>query len=122
VEHRNVVNFFAAMDERLGTEPGTWLAVTSLSFDISVLQLLWTLARVYKVVLYADENQAPSTPLDCRTCTGAMHFGLFYFSADQDENRDDHALPSHAALCVYCCSRTTKHASHHSAASSATVR
>jgi non-ribosomal peptide synthetase component F len=45
VEHRNVVNFFAAMDERLGTEPGTWLAVTSLSFDISVLELLWTLAR-----------------------------------------------------------------------------
>src|SRR5262249_21580380 len=40
VRHRNVANFFAGMDRVLGAEPGTWLAVTSLSFDISVLELL----------------------------------------------------------------------------------
>ena len=45
VEHRNVVNFFAAMDDCLGTRQGVWLAVTSLSFDISVLELLWTVSR-----------------------------------------------------------------------------
>ncbi|MCA9625268.1 MAG: AMP-binding protein, partial [Myxococcales bacterium] len=49
VEHRNAVSFFAGMDDSLGqsadTEPGVWLAVTSLSFDISVLELFWTLAR-----------------------------------------------------------------------------
>lgn len=39
VRHRNVVNFFAGMDQALGTEPGVWLAVTSISFDISVLEL-----------------------------------------------------------------------------------
>ncbi len=43
VEHRNVVNFFTGMDQRIGREPGTWLAVTSISFDISVLELFWTL-------------------------------------------------------------------------------
>src|SRR2546425_2412401 len=38
VEHRNVMNFFAAMDACVDHDPpGTWLAVTSLSFDISVL-------------------------------------------------------------------------------------
>jgi natural product biosynthesis luciferase-like monooxygenase protein len=89
VEHRNVVNFFAAMDERLGTEPGTWLAVTSLSFDISVLELLWTLARGYKVVLYADENRAAADSAGLSNMHRGMHFGLFYFSADEDENRDD---------------------------------
>ena len=52
VEHRNVLGFFAAMDELLGIEPGVWLAVTSISFDISVLELLWTLARGFKVVLH----------------------------------------------------------------------
>ncbi|RKH63065.1 amino acid adenylation domain-containing protein, partial [Corallococcus llansteffanensis] len=54
VQQRNVLDFFAAMDERLGTTPGVWLAVTSLSFDISVLELLWTLTRGFSVVLRED--------------------------------------------------------------------
>ncbi len=56
VENRNVVSFFAGMDQALGCEPGVWLAVTSLSFDISVLELLWTLTRGFKVVLHGDEG------------------------------------------------------------------
>ncbi|RKH68628.1 non-ribosomal peptide synthetase, partial [Corallococcus llansteffanensis] len=52
VPHQSVANFFHAMDARVGAQPvGTWLAVTSVSFDISVLELLWTLARGFKVVL-----------------------------------------------------------------------
>ncbi|MFN4130614.1 MAG: AMP-binding protein, partial [Paracoccaceae bacterium] len=58
VEHRNIVNFFNGMDQRIGTQPGVWLAVTSLSFDISVLELFWTLARGFKVVISSDENRA----------------------------------------------------------------
>jgi len=54
VEHRNVANFFAAMDGLLGREPGVWLAVTSISFDLAVLELFWTLARGYRVVLRPD--------------------------------------------------------------------
>lgn len=56
VENRNVVNFFAAMDQAIGCEPGVWLAVTSISFDISVLEVLWTLTRGFKVVLHGDEG------------------------------------------------------------------
>lgn len=56
VEHRNVCSFFSAMDRLLGTEPGTWLAVTSISFDISVLELLWTLTRGFTVVLHGEEG------------------------------------------------------------------
>ena len=59
VEHRNAVNFFVGMDERIPHDPpGTWLAVTSLSFDISVLELLWTLTRGFEVVLFADRERA----------------------------------------------------------------
>src|SRR5205807_7322742 len=37
LEHRNVVSFFTGMDGRIPHQPGNvWLAVTSLSFDISV--------------------------------------------------------------------------------------
>jgi amino acid adenylation domain-containing protein len=56
VEHRNVLSFFRAMDQLIGTEAGVWLAVTSLSFDISVLELLWTLTRGFTVVLHGDEG------------------------------------------------------------------
>lgn len=70
VEHRNVTNFIAAMDdviapgltpEEISREAGSWLAVTSLSFDISVLELFWTLARGFKVVLF-DENASLDRP------------------------------------------------------------
>ncbi|MCL4176656.1 MAG: amino acid adenylation domain-containing protein [Verrucomicrobia bacterium] len=60
VTHRNAVNFFAGMDRVLGTETGVWLAVSSISFDISVLELFWTLARGFKIIIQADERRASS--------------------------------------------------------------
>ncbi len=82
VEHRNVVNFFAGMDDLLGAkEPGTWLAVTSTSFDISVLELLWTLARGFKVVVQEDAVR-PRAAAPRRK----MEFSLFYFAADAGES------------------------------------
>jgi amino acid adenylation domain-containing protein len=56
VEHRNVVNFFAGMDGLIGREPGVWLAVTSIAFDISVLELLWTLTRGFKLAIHDDRG------------------------------------------------------------------
>ncbi len=57
IEHRQVSNFFAGMDRVIGPEPGVWLAVTSISFDISVLELFWTLARGFTVVLQAESEK-----------------------------------------------------------------
>jgi acyl-coenzyme A synthetase/AMP-(fatty) acid ligase/acyl carrier protein len=56
VEHRNVVNFFTGMDRVIGSKSGIWLAVTSIAFDISVLELLWTLTRGFKLVLHGDRG------------------------------------------------------------------
>jgi len=58
VENRNVVNFFTGMDRAIGCGSGVWLAVTSASFDISVLELLWTLTRGFTVVVHGDEGSA----------------------------------------------------------------
>jgi amino acid adenylation domain-containing protein len=60
VAHRNVASFLAGMDGRLGTAPGCWLAVTSISFDISVLELLWTLTRGWKVVVQREPWTSPA--------------------------------------------------------------
>jgi len=58
ITHRNVSNFFTAMDAVIGTEAGVWLAVTSVNFDISVFELFWTLARGFRMILQEEGQWA----------------------------------------------------------------
>ncbi|HVZ73440.1 MAG TPA: MupA/Atu3671 family FMN-dependent luciferase-like monooxygenase [Polyangia bacterium] len=81
IEHRNVINFFAGMDARLGTTKGVWLAVTSISFDISVLELLWTLARGFEVVIHGGDDRRGDAQA---AAPRRMDFSLFYFSSAAD--------------------------------------
>jgi natural product biosynthesis luciferase-like monooxygenase protein len=85
VEHRQVVNFFAGMDDRIPHAPGDrWLAVTSLSFDISVLELFWTLSRGLHVILAGDEDRTAvsgTSPIQ-RTSDRHIDFSLFFFASD----------------------------------------
>jgi natural product biosynthesis luciferase-like monooxygenase protein len=87
IEHRNVTNFFAAMDARVPhSEGGTWLAVTSLAFDISVLELLWPLTRGFKVVV-----TSPISTRDSRAHGRGQgpEFSLFYFASGEDGQQQD---------------------------------
>ena len=88
ISHRNVVNFFTGMDQAIGGDgPGVWLAVTSISFDISVLELFWTLARGFTVVLYKDQHLRADHP---GNGAGApkkkIDFSLFYFASDAGQD------------------------------------
>ncbi len=81
VTHCNALNFFAGMDDVLGTDAGTWLAVTSLSFDISILELFWTLTNGFTVVLADDAARVrPSggTGINPRK----MEFSIYYWGND----------------------------------------
>lgn len=92
VEHRNVQNFFTGMDDRIDfANGGVWLSVTSLSFDISVLELFWTLARGFKVVLLGDEKFV-SGGLETGSVPGGMDFSLFYWGNDDGFGRDKYGL------------------------------
>ena len=100
VEHRNVSNFFTGMDAVIEHDPpGVWLAVTSLSFDISVLELFWTLARGFKVVVYRDRswqgNGAASA--SARVTGRPMDFGLFMWGNDDGAAADKYKLMLDAA-------------------------
>jgi natural product biosynthesis luciferase-like monooxygenase protein len=94
VEHGNVVRFFESIDERIDIEPGVWLAVTSISFDISVLELFWTLARGFTIVLHDDsglQRAEHSRP----TASQGLEFGLFYWNVASEESaleRDKYRL------------------------------
>ena len=83
----------SAMDEVIDREPaGVWLAVTSLSFDISVLELLWTLTRGFRVVLKSDRGphrrrRHRRRRADRRRRRRPVSLSLFYFASDEDERR-----------------------------------
>ena len=98
LEHRQVTNFFEAMDRVIDRDPpGVWLAVTSLSFDISVLELLWTLTRGFHVVLKSDRG-IPAGPVAAASGTAVataarpVTFSLFYFAAGEEAASDGYRL------------------------------
>jgi len=84
VEHRNVASFFRGMDDVIPHDPpGVWLSVTSLSFDISVLELFWTLARGFTVVVHAEEHRAEAgSGVSAEARARPMEFGLFMWGND----------------------------------------
>jgi natural product biosynthesis luciferase-like monooxygenase protein len=99
ITHSNLVTFFQAMDKTFGDDPpGTWLAVTSVSFDISVLELLWTLTRGYRVIIRADEPAAAASRTQSNAKSEPAHsidFSLFYFGnmpADGTGNAERYRL------------------------------
>ena len=96
VEHGNVINFFAGMDDCIAHDsPGTWLAVTSISFDISVLELFWTLTRGFTVVIYVNEDGA-SANISARTKHPEINidYSLFYWNlaSEEDTHEDKYKL------------------------------
>lgn len=81
VTHANVVNLFAGMDAVIETGSDTakrWLAVTSASFDISVLELLWTLTRGFEVVVHGARDLSQDGQ------RRGPSFSLFHFASGMD--------------------------------------
>ena len=92
VGHGNVANFFVGMDQRIEYAPGdAWLAVTSLSFDISVLELFWTLSRGFKLVLAGDDSRTELSrgPIAAK---GEIDFNLFYWGNDDGVGPEKYRL------------------------------
>jgi natural product biosynthesis luciferase-like monooxygenase protein/amino acid adenylation domain-containing protein/FkbM family methyltransferase len=94
VSHRNVANFFAAMDEVLAaSRPEAWLAVTSVSFDISVLELLWSLTRGVRVVIQEEGIRSLGRrPSPARSSGRPLDFSLFYFADAGGDQEDKYRL------------------------------
>ena len=93
IEHRNVANFFTGMDDVVDHEKGgVWMAVTSLAFDISVLELFYTLARGFKLVLVSDEGRATVSNGPIAGSGKKADFSLYYWSNDCEAGRGKYEL------------------------------
>ncbi len=87
VEHGNVVNFFTGMDQEIGRKEqgNSLLAVTTMSFDISVLELLWTVSNGFKVVIQPTQHfSTVGGGEQVEVSTKKMDFSLFYFASEVD--------------------------------------
>ncbi|MCG8313629.1 MAG: LLM class flavin-dependent oxidoreductase [Pseudomonadales bacterium] len=91
VEHRNVVNFFYGMDRYIDHEvPGVWLSVTSISFDISVLEIFWSLSRGFKLVVFADQNlKSSDSEVFSTKPDKKIAFSLFFWNHVNEADKDD---------------------------------
>lgn len=98
IEHRQLLNLFAGLDARLAQDaspgregPGTWIALSSIAFDMSSVELLWTLTRGFTVVIASGRphdllrasRPGPRRPVE---------FGLFYFASDDEPGGDRYRL------------------------------
>lgn len=90
ITHRSVTNFFAGMDELIEySTADTLLAVTSISFDISVLELFWTLTRGVRVVLLGERATTAVVTKPRSMRARDVEFSLFYFASDDSEATAD---------------------------------
>jgi amino acid adenylation domain-containing protein len=76
VSHRNVANFFKGMDDAVHccTED-ILLAVTNITFDISIVELFWALIRGVKVVIAPDPLAVHSRPRENSEANEATYGG-----------------------------------------------
>ena len=83
VTHGNLKNLLKGFDVSYGTEERQrWLAQTSINFDISVLELIWTISRGQTIVLQ-QTNPFKLLPADQLKPTGKLDFSVMFFGADR---------------------------------------
>jgi len=87
VTHRNVINFFTAMDVHLDCRPGDkFIALTSISFDISILELLWPLIHGAEIALIPERGRRGASLLSIgHQRLKRPEFSLFYFADDSEQ-------------------------------------
>jgi natural product biosynthesis luciferase-like monooxygenase protein/amino acid adenylation domain-containing protein len=85
IENRNVLNFLHAMNSSISLgEKENILAITSISFDISVLELFWTLSRGNTISLKTDNTHLNNFNLFLNDYSETLDFSLFYFSSQDN--------------------------------------
>ncbi|SDI25417.1 amino acid adenylation domain-containing protein/natural product biosynthesis luciferase-like monooxygenase domain-containing protein [Chryseobacterium taeanense] len=97
ISHQNVVNFMYGMNQNLtATENDCMLAVTSTSFDISVLEIFWTLCNGIEVVLHPGDIALTGLDRYLVDEDQSVDFSLFFFSSynNRENNKYDLLLES----------------------------
>ncbi|MFH6990654.1 amino acid adenylation domain-containing protein, partial [Flavobacterium collinsii] len=97
VEHKNLTNFVFGMNDAIPLkENDHLLAITSVSFDISILELFWTLTKGIAVTIKSDSALNNfDTFVDDQSVT--LDFSLFYFSSSESVSNDKYKFLKESA-------------------------
>jgi natural product biosynthesis luciferase-like monooxygenase protein/amino acid adenylation domain-containing protein len=110
VSHANLVNFFIGMDRAIQPQADdALLAVTNLTFDISILELLWTICRGIQVVMQTGDDRSSNFNrfLDASQTT-KLDFSLFFFSTS-DQGRTGTSSENPYQLLLDCSRYADEH-------------
>lgn len=92
VTQGNLTNLLKGLDISFGTgAKQRWLAQTSINFDISVLELIWTISRGQTVVLQQTKPFKLLTP-DQLGLAKKLDFSVMFFGADKNESGQKYDL------------------------------
>lgn len=100
VSRTNLLNFLLGMDAALpqsdSEERPVWLAHTTMSFDIAVLEMLWTLTRGYRVVVHRPAAATPQpsglTRSGLRKTEHGQRLSLYFFPSTTGANEAGYKL------------------------------
>lgn len=87
VSHGNLHNLMSGLDQTFGDgTKQTWLAQTSINFDISIVELVWTFTRGHKVVLQQSRN-VDLVNVDTKNTRKPLEFSIMFFSEDSKDDK-----------------------------------
>ena len=94
ISHGNLTSFFKAMDQQISCRRGdTFFATTSISFDISILELLWPLTRGAQAMLLPEQFRFGGAATTNGKPQQDVDFSVFYFSSvDRADHPDKYKL------------------------------
>ena len=93
IQHSNVVNFMYGMDKILPlNNTDNLLAITSLAFDISVLEIFYTLYKGAILTLKEDRKKTNNFNAYLDSSTKAIDFSLFFFSSQEEKKNNKYDL------------------------------
>lgn len=85
VSQGNLNNLLYSLDASYGSKDAQkWLAQTSINFDISVLELIWTISRGHSIVLQ-QSNPFKLLSHERLTPAKSIDFSVMFFGADHKE-------------------------------------
>ncbi|MDI5895994.1 non-ribosomal peptide synthetase [Flavobacterium algoritolerans] len=99
IENKSVVNFLYGMSNSISVnDKEHLLAITSISFDISVLELFWTLTQGIVITLKSDNSHLSNFNHFLNSSQESFDFSFFYFSSQESSNTDKYKFLKESAV------------------------
>lgn len=86
-EHRNALHLFASLRKEIGFGEGTWLAGSSVSFDISVLEIWGSLCSGQTLVLLGDALLGDARATEYSMAAQAKRYGVTHYECTCSQGR-----------------------------------